>query len=574
MGPSRWISLLIVASLVAILYLLPTLVYWKQNGTAYFPVTSFDEDFYAAIAVSTATGHSLLANPLLGETGHPREIGTETVMFLPRLLAASLIRVFGLGLAFGLMSVLAPVAVFLLAYLLLRNFTDNHWWSLAGGCGLLLLPYYIPPIAATIHTILHWVFSRPGVLLGYPENLVYSRRYNPSLSAMLFFAFLLFHRKSSQGKDTLFAALAGVAGGLLFYSYLYFALAALVFSALYAGAALGLKKDAFRNATIVLVLQSLLAVPLFLILWINHRSYQMAFSVHSHAPVFPTTDILAVLLPLFLLAASRRGWPDSIWLACLGISPVIAMNSQIVTGMSVEPWHYDKYVIVPLSILLFCAACGILTKKDSRVGSLLAQAFICVALFAATLTQLHILRAGTLTGIMNTPQLSPVFQWIRGHTAPDDVLLMGDGVTTAPWMAAATSRRVFVSFYVGSFPPAFPDEYRERAYCYYWLQGLNADEFESGPETDTRSYLYAQDGFTFWFHPYLLTSAIKAQFAREYQACSDSPQGCCAHRFRADWLIESQAHPFDASRLSQLYEVQPAYSDGIYTVSKLTRIRP
>ncbi|HTV60784.1 MAG TPA: hypothetical protein VMJ93_18060 [Verrucomicrobiae bacterium] len=574
MGLSRWISLVMVACLVAILYLLPTLVYWKHNGTGYFPVTSFDEDFYAAIAVSTATGQSLLANPLLGETGHPREIGTETLMFLPRLLAAGMIRLFGLGLAFGLMSVLAPVVIFLLAYLLLRNFTGDHWWSLAGGCGLLLLPYYIPPIAATIHTVLHWMFSRPGVLLGFPENLVYSRRYNPSLSAMLFFAFLFLHRKSAQTKDHFWALLAGAAGGLLFYSYLYFALAAFVFSALYAGATLALKKDAFRNASLALVLQTLLSVPLFLILWINHRSYQTAFSVHSHALVFPTTDILAVLLPLLLLAARRHGSADLMWLACLGLAPVIAMNSQVITGMSVEPWHYDKYVIVPLSILLFCAACGILTKEDSRIGARLAQAFVCVALFAATLTQVHILRTDTLVGIMNTPKLTPVFQWIRARTAPDDVLLMGDGVTTAPWMVAATSRRVFVSFYVGAFPPAFPNEYRERAYCYYWLQGLDAAGFARGPETDTRSYLYAQDGFTFWFHPYLLTSDIKSQLAREYQDCSDSPQGCCARPFRADWLVESQAHPFDSSRLSQLYEVLPAYSDGIYTVSRLTRIRP
>ena len=162
---------------------------------------------------------------------------------------------------------------------------------------------------------------------------------------------------------------------------------------------------------------------------------------------------------------------------------------------------------------------------------------------------------------------------IKANTASTDVLLIGDNVASAQWMVAAAGRPVFVAFYVASFPSKTPGEYRLRGDCYYWLNGYTEAQFMGGPANNARSYVYAPEGFRYWFYPNLLTDEVKKLRTQEFDGCLSNPQGCCAPEFRADWLVESVNSPFDRNRLSQLYQVSPAENVGEFRISRLQRNR-
>src|SRR5207302_5301342 len=133
----------------------------------------------------------------LADQEHARGVGPETLAFLPRLASAFLIRLLGLGISFSVIGFLAPFIIFLLAYTLLKDITRNSLWSLAGAFGLLLLPYYLAPLVNTAKIAASLFVSGPHLKLNL-SGLAYSRRYNPALSAVAFYAFLWLHWKAAS----------------------------------------------------------------------------------------------------------------------------------------------------------------------------------------------------------------------------------------------------------------------------------------------------------------------------------------------------------------------------------------
>ncbi len=563
-----------LALLVSTIYLSPTLAYWRStHSTAYFPITSYDEDYYAALAATIASGKRLGDHPFLADPGPARGIGNETLMFLPRLAAAGLVKLLGLGKAFAAISIIVPLLLFLFIYHLVEEVSGSPWWALAGACGVLLLPYYLPPLSAVGRSLAHPFAGRSALAGSLPEGFRYGRRYNPALSAILFYAFLLLHWKAAKATRLSAQITCGIVGGALFYAYYFFAAGAFVISALWAASCAIAHRDRLRAAMTVLLAQGILAVPFLFLTWRSLGLYEAAFSQRMHSPWLPTTDILAAAIPVVTLRVLRGASLPASWLATLAAGPILAMNTQVVTGIRVEPWHFDTYLVVPLSVLSLCAVCAMLLRRTQWLGArTAAAAFVIVSLGAGCMTARGAVRSTGQFG-PNPAAVDGLVRAIRAMTSETDVLLVGDQVTSPVWMVAATGRPVFVSFYVASFPTSMPGGYRRRGLCYYWLNGYNESEFMNGPASDSRSYVYAPEGFRYWFYPELLTSSVKRLHGDEFMGCSSDPQGCCPPELRADWLVESVRSPFDRGRLSQLYSVSPAASVGEFRISRLARIR-
>lgn len=570
-----WLAILLAIATGAI-YFAPTFAYWRQHSSQFFPVDAYDEDYYAALASTLAMGRALGAHPLLADQNRAHGIGSESLAFLPRVVTAEMIKGIGLGRAFGVISLIAPALIFILVYLSLYEITLDSWWALAGAGGVLLLPFYLPGARASILSIAHILSSRFPPGLGMPDGLSYARRYNPALSAILFYFFLLLHWKVSQSKQKALrvSVLCGIVGGLLFYSYFFFAAGAFAISFFWVLLTAWKQRERFHSALVTLLIQTLLAIPFLIVTFNNRVIYQSAFGRGTHAPYFPTTDVVAILLPAAALILLRGLTAAHLWLGAAALGPVAAMNAQVVTGVSVEPWHFDTFLVIPISVFLFCAACAILLRPFLRISSAAAILVIFVAFLVGAMTQARIIRGESIIPIPDHSTFDETLvPSIRSITGPNDVLLMGDDVTTAPWLVATTARPVFASFYVESFPSNSPDEYRERADCYYWLGGDSPASFYAGPASDPRSYVYADVGFHYWFRQDLLTPEVKQERTGQFESCMKDAETCCRPEFRADWSIESANHPFDRQRLSQIYTVVFAEKIGDYVISKLSRKR-
>jgi hypothetical protein len=565
-------SFFILLLAVVFLYSWSDLRYWSAHGTAYFPATSFDEDYYAALAVSTAAGRGLTVNPLLGNASPTAAVGTETLQFVPRLIAAAFVRSFGLGVGFGLLNIVVPACLFVILYALSRKLCCSHTWSLASACAVLLLAYYIPPLHAAANWLVHYV--RQDSLAVFPPAgaLRYTRRYNPALSSVIFYSFLLVHWFAFQKRSVRLAVLAGFLGAVLFYCYIFFALTGLVLTCLCFALTCFLFRESCRVASTILAVQLVLSVPFFWILLRGLHHLEGGFAVSTRAPWWPWTDVLALLFPLIILFLFRRSSLRLAWLAAMCTAPVICMNQQLLTGMSVEPWHFDTYLVVPLGILVFCVACGDLLHHVRLPGSLLACLVILIAIIAGLLADRTTVRMiAESPGNFAPYRLQPVFDALRSKAGKDDVILVGIGVSSDPWVVAATGRPVFDSFYLASFPAADASEYRRRALCSYWLEGDDEQSFRAAAVDHARSRLYSAEGFRFWFYPELWTDKVKAERLAEFNECLRKPSSCCLPQFRANWLIESSEKPMDHFRLSRFYSVSPVYSAGDFTLSRLER---
>ena len=114
-----------------------------------------------------------------------------------------------------------------------------------------------------------------------------------------------------------------------------------------------------------------------------------------HSPWFPTTDILAAALPVLALRVFRGPSLQFSWLAAVATGPIFAMNTQVVTGIRVEPWHFDTYLVVPLSILSLSTVCGILlgSREWPRAG-MVAVGFIAACLWAGADNRKRCIKVG------------------------------------------------------------------------------------------------------------------------------------------------------------------------------------
>ena len=567
---------LALALLTGLIYFFPTLVYWTRNPVAYFSVTAPDEDYYAAVASSTAAGKWFSANPFLADQEHAHGVGPETLAFLPRFASAFLIRLFGLGISFSVIGFLAPFVIFLLAYTLLNSITRNSLWGLAGAFGLLLLPYYLAPLVYTAKTITSLFVSSPHLKMDLPQvayHLAYSRRYNPALSAVAFYAFLWLHWRAASTGRRIPALAAGLVGGLLFYCYFYFAVGACSIAGLWALTCFLGARERLRAAALVVFIQVLVGIPFLILVFQNMTRYKTAFAQEIHTPFLQWPHILATVLAVALVFLTKESSVVKFWLTAVGVAPVIAMNQQVLTGLSVEPWHFTPFLVGPLSSFILCAgAAGFLPEK-LRVSRIAALGFIVVAISFGGTAQLTVASSWVLKG-NNVAQLDSVFRTIRSSTSPSDVLLLGPDVTSPSWAVAATQRPVFAANYMGSFPSNDPMEYRRRGLCYYWLLGYDLKRFETGPASDTLSLVYTPEGFTYLFYPRLLSQQVKNARVAEFRTCLEDPRICCRPEYRVSWLVESNAVPFDRTRLMQLFWVGAATPVGGCKIARLERRSP
>jgi hypothetical protein len=566
-----WVAAL--ASLTVLLYLLPTLLYHRDHSWEFFPRYVYDEEYYGVLAASTARGEPLMGNPYLGERV-PGKVSAEVITFLPLFVASGLVHLLGVGKAFAAIFVISALGVWLLLYGLLRRLGVDRGWAGAGACGVLLLPYALFPFVVAVKTaagvaLHHSIFS-VDLLAGLPLL----RRFNPALSAIGWFGYLYLHWRAAASGKPRDAYLAAIVGGLLFYCYFFFGATALVLAGLWAVVQIAVLRERVKDAIAPVLVQVAVVAPFLFLILQNVGDYQASVGVPGRRlPYLPWPHMLAMLAAIGWLLL--RGWKERrlphLWLSALGLAPLLAMNQQVLTGVFVEPWHFDAYLYGPMTSLLLCAAAGLEWRERSWRGSpLLAGGFAALALIYGLSVQMMV--AGRIRGEENAADYAGAFDGVRGATRPGDVILSDAGSPLPSWLVLHTGRRVYVSQFLAFLPVANRQEYRQRALCYYWLRGDNPVAFDAEAIEDRASVLYNADGDRYWFFPALLTDVVRRERLREYQACGANPEGCCPATLPVNWVLETGAMRFSRERIERLFRVQRIVAGAGYRLLEVQRL--
>jgi len=371
----RWRFGILAGIIVAVFALYPQFSLWNERGAGNwqgtFASNDLDETAYAAYLQALIDGRPRKNDPYSGrdETADaPQPESIFSIQFLPPVLLSVPSRLFNLDASqtFILLSAFASFFTALALFWLLANLTDDDRFAFVGTIIVLFGGALVSGNGA-----INEVLGRGGA---YPF-LPFLRRYIPAAAFPFFFAMFGFVWLSLKSRVKLTKYASSFAAALCFaflvFSYFYLWTTAAAFLFVLTLLWIILRPENWKQDLPILLLTDFLAFLALLpyAYLLSQRAPgtdSIQLLVLTHAPDllrFPA--IVCYVALILLLLASWFGFTklksaSTIFLIAFSFVPFLVFNQQIITGRSLQPFHYEYYVVnyltalvVALTIFLF-----------------------------------------------------------------------------------------------------------------------------------------------------------------------------------------------------------------------------
>jgi hypothetical protein len=377
----RWRWGVLAAIMMSLVALIPQAHLCRARGREWQGAYAYfysDEPAYAAYVNALIDGRPRRNDPYTGsddQTRAPLAESLFSIQFFPAYLLALPARALGLSAStvFILLMPLVAAALALAIYWTTASVTRDEGAAFASvfvvlGFGILVSGQ-------------GFVVEMFGGFSGY-VFLPFLRRYVPGVPLVFFFAFCGALWRALAGENERARLLASLAAGALFallvYSYFYHWTAAAALAFCYAALTLLTWPDA-RRATLrsLAVFTSVALASLVPYLYLVSRrastSDEMQALTRTHAPdLLRGVELLAALTLATLVYGARRGLVrtrdrEVIFTASLALSVLAVFNQQIVTGLSLQPMHYEQYVGNYVALLAAALAATLAWQGRARL---------------------------------------------------------------------------------------------------------------------------------------------------------------------------------------------------------------
>jgi len=336
---------------------------------------SFDTDefAYAAYVNALISGRPRLNDPFTGQDGGPYET-LFSIQALPAYTIAIPAHIIGISASTAFI-VLIPLLSFVSALLLFRllfAITEDELLAGLGSFAILCFGW----IAGS----LPWVFFTPHV--AFP----FLRRYLPGLPFPVFLGLTLFTWRALLKKSMLWASLAGLSLAILVYSYFFLWTAAAAW--LVSLMVLWLLGRSHEWRTVLKVFGTIFAIALI-------ASIPYAHLVQLRRPVTDQVQLMieATRWPdlrrgpevygvLIALALFRKRWqePKSLFALAFALAPFLIFHQQVITGRSIQPFHYEQLIANYVVLIGAFLALGICCKIRPVVITYIAVVAVLLGL--------------------------------------------------------------------------------------------------------------------------------------------------------------------------------------------------
>jgi hypothetical protein len=376
----RWRLGLLAGVAVMFLALWPQLDLWLKpdrawNGAyAYFDI---DEEAYSAYLNSLIEGRARRNDPYTGrEDGRGSSLPESlfSIQFIPAYAVALPARALGLSAssAFIVLAFIVPLASALAVFRLLLSITDDERLAATGVVVALCMG-----TLASGQGAVQALFGGEAAYIYLP----FLRRYLPGVPFPLFFILcaLVWRCVTTESRNAarLAAAVAGVVFGVLVFSYFYLWTAAAAWLLCVALVWLAARPEGWRrdmNALSIVGGFAFVALLLYALL-LSKRAATMdavqALSFSRMPDLFRTTELIGVAVLALLAWGVRRGavvWRDRavLFTASLALLPFAVFNQQVITGRSLQPFHYEQFIVSHVVLVaLFLAVRLVRRRKGS-----------------------------------------------------------------------------------------------------------------------------------------------------------------------------------------------------------------
>jgi hypothetical protein len=499
----KWKWALWSAVAVTLLALCPQLLMWSARGKEWhgsYAELHGDEWVYSAYVQALIDGRPRRNDPYTGRDdrpNHPQAESLFSIQFVPAYLVALPARLIGVSssTAFIVLGVLGPFFACLAIFWLIASLTQDHKVAAAGS----LIVLCFGALAAG-QGMVHVLSS------GFQYSfLPFLRRYEPAAPFPLFFLFCTFVWKALGTDRRLpvrWAIAAGATLGLLIFSYFYLWTVAVAWLAsliiLWVSAYPGnLRRDA-KTFISVLIPTVAALVPYFVLL--SRRSVRMDVGQKltlSHAPDMlrvPELIGLAVIgMIVFGVVRRRIQWaaPKTLFATSFAITPFIVFNQQVITGHSLQPFHYESFIANYLVLVgLFVASVIIWRGPESAKRPMPPRFAARMAFVAIWWAAIEVMAPAKviIKESQFTDRAAAVCQQLRTLSGPDETQASARSEMDPRPLVLATENKVAII--LPTFAPQavfwaphfdFLDlaagESRERFYKYLYYTGVDGNRF-------------------------------------------------------------------------------------------------
>jgi hypothetical protein len=503
---------------ITILSVYPQLVMWSVRGREWngsFAEVDGDEWAYSAYIQALIDGRPRRNDPYTGRDerpGHPVPESLFSIQFVPAYAIAGPAHLVGASssTAFIAVAVLAPFFSCLAIFWLIANVIKDHRLAAVGSVVVLSFG-----ALAAGQGVVHLLTSSSGY-----SSFLFLRRYEPLAPFPLFFVFCVFVWKMLTAEERFRIACSMVAGltlGLLIFSYFYLwtsAMAWFMCTALLwvVGRPKELRKSAGSFATVLMLALGALA-PYALLL--SRRSVTMDSGQKlalSHAPdLLRIPEVLGfgvIILIIFSALRGRVDWraPESLFAASFALTPFVVFNQQVITGRSLQPFHYEIFIANYVALLGAVLAIATVWRKPHAMEHPVHQRVLARLLFVAILWALIEVVAPTKLIVrisQFTDRATAICQRL-GQLAKSDKALTYTGGPDPRLLVLASDDKL--ALILPTFAPhallweshfefldLHPNERRERFYKYLYYTGV--DERRFGKELGQRMSTFAAAAF-------------------------------------------------------------------------------
>ena len=466
---SRSKQIILICAFLVVVVLIPQIYLCAKRGTHWngaYALLDTDEFGYSAYVNALIHGRPRRNDPYTGTDGAFESL--VSIQFVPPYILSTIARLFGFSAAtaFILAIPISVIATALSLFWLLSEFNPRH----AALATLVIISLGILTSSNPIHLL----------AVGSSGAFPIFRRYIPALTFPFLMMFCLFLWRSVS-KDARWLAGAGLCFLVLVYSYFFIWTSALVWAGVLLILWLAFKPNKGRTLLILFCFGLICVVSLTpYIYMLAHRNPSLGTAVSlqftRRLDLFRGPEIYGAMI---LIGLARRKWRESIFALSLALAPFVLFNQQVITGMSLQPFHYEAFVAnYWILIALF-----VLWKEIPKR----AVMFLVVgSVMIASLLGCKLAWIGS--------SISTEFDRIASLRLPPGTVFTTNAII-ADSLPSVTSNPVLWGRHAYIFSNLTPADQRNRYFQYLYFCGIDAQRLTEALRTDftARMELFSQE---------------------------------------------------------------------------------
>jgi hypothetical protein len=593
---------LLAATIVTLIAIAPQLYFCFLRGPEWngaYAQTHGDESVYAAYLNALIDGRPRRNNPYTGRDDSPNQPAAESYLSVqpfPAVLMATIARVAHISTAkaFIALTALTAFASALVIFWLLSLLTGDDALAAVG----LLVVLFLSSSNLVVEYLL-----RVGDSNNY---LPFLRRYVPAAPFPFLFAYcaLIYRMVMATGKRAaaLYALGAGCLFAVLIFSYVYHWTFAVVWTFCLAGIWLffcaNRQQAAARFSLAAVLLLASLAPYLYLMSRLGSTTADVHFLAASHAPdFFRLPEIigvltLAVIAWLIARGGLRADEPAVVCALAFAVTPFFVFNQQILTGKSLQPFHYEvfigNYTAVLAAFLTAWFALRRALANRPRIARALALAFACAAILSgaaeAVLMTRHQLKGNLISDAARPAllRLAALGRKTEEGTLDTRSVVYAPNFVAANALPSTAPQPVLWAQYLFVFPDVTLAEDKERLAQFLYYKGVSFSDI------DENHFESLDNERAYYLSSLIKRGRFNPRLSVDWQPITpEEVRGALAYYadFVATFNRERAAHPelsyllvnpeehFDLTNFDRWYERDGGERIGSYTLFRV-RLRP